>query len=333
LDKTIHRSVDFQRYLWRGAIIILLLALTACNPRKADYTITFGGDVMLSRGGSPVFGASTQGFDPWGTVLNVPQKSVLSKTVPDYLFVNLESPLNGTTGSVVELTDMNLCSDSSTASILTKGNVFLVNLANNHKQDCGVNGSAATQRILDGLDILVAGPEQIPTIFDTPNGRVAVIAADDVTAPIDLAALTEQIEEVRKNGQVVIVSVHWGNEYQTGPDERQQTLAQAMADAGADIIWGHHPHVLQKTEWLTAASGRRTLVMYSMGNLLFDQWMLEDAKRTALLNVSFKDSSIVNVEVTPLNMDRATKQLQRSTDAATVQSIIDRLQVDQFILD
>ena len=91
----------------------------------------------------------------------------------------------------------------------------------------------------------------------------------------------------------VVVSTHWGNEYQAGPDDRQQILAQAWVDAGADVIWGHHPHVLQRMEWITSnEDNHEALVMYSLGNLLADQFMLQDAQRSALSQGEMKNGRI-----------------------------------------
>jgi poly-gamma-glutamate capsule biosynthesis protein CapA/YwtB (metallophosphatase superfamily) len=162
---------------------------------------------------------------------------------------------------------------------------------------------------------------------------VAVIAVDDVTLPGDITELKTQIQHARSEANVVIVSIHWGNEYQTGPDERQQELAVQLAEVGADVIWGHHPHVLQKMEWIKTSSGRKTLVMYSLGNLLFDQWMLEDAHRTAVIKISFKDSEIESIEAIPLIMDRISKQLQIPTGATVELQILDRLRVEKLKLD
>jgi poly-gamma-glutamate capsule biosynthesis protein CapA/YwtB (metallophosphatase superfamily) len=127
--------------------------------------------------------------------------------------------------------------------------------------------------------------------------------------------------------------MHWGNEYQAGVDERQLTLAQQIADAGADVICGHHPHVLQKMEWLKSADGRKVLVIYSLGNLLADQWMLEDAKQSALVRLSFKDSTVIGIEVMPLAMNRSSKMLQIAESISIRDEIFDRLGVREMLSD
>ena len=70
---------------------------------------------------------------------------------------------------------------------------------------------------------------------------------------------------------MVLVNVHWGSEYTTTPSQDQRNLAKKMADWGANVIIGHHPHVLQPVEWIETGDGTRTLVAYSLGNFISQQ--------------------------------------------------------------
>ena len=91
--------------------------------------------------------------------------------------------------------------------------------------------------------------------------------------------------------------------------------------------------MLQKTEWLTSTDGRQVLVLYSLGNLLADQWMLEDAQRSALVRLSFRDLKINGIEVIPLVMDRSSKSLQIAEITETRDMIFERLGVEHFTSD
>ena len=94
--------------------------------------------------------------------------------------------------------------------------------------------------------------------------------------------------------------MHWGAEYAPVPTPRQQALAQAFADTGAHLVWGHHPHVLQPVAWLQGAGQPHpALVAYSLGNALFDQPM-PDARRTALLQVALTPAGIQSIRAVPL---------------------------------
>lgn len=284
---------------------------------------------MLAREGQPLFSNQTLDINPWEELQSNDVLNPENTKVPDFFFTNLESPLGA---NVSELNDMNLCSGSAQVKVLVQGGVDLVSLANNHSDDCSANGVNSTKQVLEaeGIHFAVMGGE--PTLLDIPGSKMAVIAADDVTGKLDVQDLLTIISNAHNEFQVVVVSIHWGNEYQAGPDERQQSLAQQMADAGADVIWGHHPHVLQKMEWLTSADDRQVLVMYSLGNLLADQWMLEDAQQSALVRLKFKNGEIRRIEVNSLVMDRASKTLQISSDTPSIERTTDRLGLEDLAL-
>lgn len=80
--------------------------------------------------------------------------------------------------------------------------------------------------------------------------------------------LNADVSAARKEADVVIVAMHWGTEKQTEPDSEEKKYAQILADAGADIVIGSHPHVIQPMEWLKGSGGNKTLVAYSLGNFL-----------------------------------------------------------------
>jgi poly-gamma-glutamate synthesis protein (capsule biosynthesis protein) len=88
--------------------------------------------------------------------------------------------------------------------------------------------------------------------------------------PLDLEPALQAVRAARSQADLVVVSLHWGNEYQHLPTKRQRDIAQALVAAGCDVLLGHHPHVLQPVEWL-AADGRKALVAYSLGNFISNQ--------------------------------------------------------------
>lgn len=304
--------------------------LTACSRSTVDFTLTLGGDIILARDGQPIFDSQGKTIDPW---VDLQKQGVLADqeaAVLDLFFANLESPLGAASSAAG---DMNLCGDPAQVKVLIEGGIDLVSLANNHRDDCSPNGAETTQAYLKAQNILSAGVGNNPTYLDTPDGKMAVIATEDVTGSMDETALLSSIKNAREKAKIVVVAVHWGNEYQAGPDERQKSLAQQIADAGADVIWGHHPHVLQKMQWLQSADGRQVLVLYSLGNLLADQWMLEDAQRSALVRLSFNESKINEIEIIPLVMVQNNKMLQHATATDFRDRIFERLGVDGLALD
>ena len=304
----------------------MLLVLSGCAQQADEFSILLGGDVMLTRASEPIFANSTSPINPW---VELESEEILPKNLveDDFFLVNLESPLGSTSASTGE---MNLCGDPSEVSLLLEGHVSLVSLANNHRDDCQADGEQLTRAVLDENNILSAGTDLVPIFLDAGQGKLAVIAADEVAGSLDVERLLGQVQKVKSEAQIVIVSIHWGNEYQAGPDEHQQELAQQLVDAGADVIWGHHPHVLQRMEWLSSDNGREALVIYSLGNLLSDQYMLEDALRSALVRITYQDTSIDKIEIIPVYMDRAGKILKLAEDEEVKETILDRLRVSEL---
>lgn len=164
----------------------------------------------------------------------------------------------------------------------------LVNLANNHTADKGANGIRLTREVWDELDpVSISGAnrsaeEQGTVVYGDVRGvRVALLSfAEYSNAPIDAVSLnlmgnTALVEalmaEARTNADIVLVSAHWGTEDSHQVNGAQRAFAQRVADLGADVVLGTGPHVLQPVEWLDRAGGGRTLVWYSLGNMLSTQ--------------------------------------------------------------
>jgi poly-gamma-glutamate capsule biosynthesis protein CapA/YwtB (metallophosphatase superfamily) len=309
-----------KKRLWRGMLIIMaFLALMSCQ-KPSPTVITFGGDVMLARDGKPLF---TQA-DPWGDA-GAYLSEIREQNPTAFFLVNLESPLT-LEQHIPPGQGYDLCADGDQVSILGMGGVDLVSLANNHKDDCGVNGVTLTREILESASIHSAGEDYRPAYFTTNGLRVAMIAVEDVSQAVDHERMRTSIQDAKENCDFVIVSVHGGNEYQAGASELQKDLAREITDAGADVIWGHHPHILQPITWLESSGGsHRTLVMYSLGNLLTDQGMNADVRESALVSITIIGGEIAGIEVFPLEMDPFGKILQHADEGGR-KKIQDRLQ-------
>ena len=311
-----------QYVLW-GALFLALLTLNGCLS-SSTTVITFGGDVMLARNGTALFAGS----NPWGDA-GVYLDDLRSKNPRAMFLVNLESPLSENV-TATDAMRYNLCSDAAQVSILKSVHIDMVSLVNNHSPDCAADGLARSARILGENSISFAGAGYSPTFKDIDGMRVGVIAAEDVTAPVDQQKLISAIRNARQECDFLMVSLHWGNEYQAGVREDQIELAQSIANAGADVLWGHHPHVLQKMEWLQSASrDRRMLAIYSLGNLLSDQGMNKDTQQTALISLKVIDGRITQIMVHPFVMDVYEMKL-RDADADETREILDRLLVGQL---
>lgn len=305
--------------------MLALLSLSGCNHRKS-YSLVFGGDVMLARGGQPL-AAGWQEID-----LSLPA-DVLDAGERNLYMAALESPLTSGVTEIATNTnaDMNLCAAAEQVKVLENAGFDLLTFNNNHQEDCSPGGAAETERLLKESGF--APQQHIGSMWITrvEHSNLVILAIEDVMAPVNAGEVAAAIREEKVKGNFVVLSVHWGNEYQAGPDRRQQELAQTWADAGADIIWGHHVHVLQRMEWLTSnVEDRGTLVLYSLGNLFSDQFMLADTQRSALIQVSVKNGSITNLRVIPVGFDWDTLALNFTLDIAEQERILDRLNVNQL---
>jgi poly-gamma-glutamate capsule biosynthesis protein CapA/YwtB (metallophosphatase superfamily) len=149
------------------------------------------------------------------------------------------------------------------------------------------------------------------------------LAFDDILAPHEISTATQAIQSARAEGKLVIVSIHWGAEYQQGPNERQETLARLFADAGAALVVGTHPHVLQPAEWIRSSRGK-TLVIYSLGNVLFDQRGLADTRQSALVAVTLDSAGVTYARVVPFEIDLSRNRVILP-DGETAQQIINRI--------
>lgn len=254
---------------------------------------------MLVRDGVPLYMQ-----DPWG--------DLAPKAAPGKLFfVNLESPLmNPDAETTGQSMGYNLCAEAEQAKWLIEGGVSLVTAENNHKSDCGQSGADTDAKLLEPAKIPVVGGANNPFIYMEEGVKVGVIAVDAVTQALDQTVLTQQVKDLRPNVDILVVSIHWGSEYQAGVDNVRNELAQFLADSGVDVVWGHHPHVLQKVEVVhSSVTGRDTLVLFSLGNLLSDQYMREDTLRSALVTATFKNGQLTSIQATPIRMDRVSRRL------------------------
>ncbi|KKK37309.1 capsular biosynthesis protein [Mesobacillus campisalis] len=265
---------------------------------KQKLTIAAIGDILIH---DRVYedARTAEGFDFKPMLAAV--KDELEK--PDLLLANQETILGGVEMGLSSYPSFN--SPHEVGDALIDAGVDIVSTANNHTLDRGEKGAQNSisyltaaglpyvgsfkdeedkkrLRILDKNGISIAylsytyGTNGIPV----PEGK------DYLVNLIDKAAMEEEVHRAKKEADVVVMSIHWGNEYQRHPDEIQKELAQFLVNEGVDVVFGHHPHVLQPMEWLTAEDGSKSLVVYSLGNFLSGQvWDYKDIGGMASVEV------------------------------------------------
>ena len=238
----------------------------------------------------------------------------------DLAIANLESPLANHPPSADTRLGYNLCAWAPAASWLPAWGLDLLTLANNHRFDCGPDGIHETASMLSNLGLTPIGIDPGPFYREINGLSLAFLAFDDILAPLDESAALDAIRSARAGGSVVIVSVHWGMEYQGGASERQKDLAQDFAQAGAALIIGSHPHVLQPAAWIPGTVGR-TLALYSLGNALFDQAGLPDTRQSALVLVTLDAQGVRSARALPFVIDLHPSRVA-APDPQTAQHIL-----------
>ncbi len=113
--------------------------------------------------------------------------------------------------------------------------------------------------------------------------------------PIDLKNLENAVKNARENTDWVIISFHWGEEYRQQPTNRQKLLAYSTIDFGADIIIGHHPHIVQPLEYY-----KEKPIFYSIGNFLFDQLWSRETREGMVGKIIIEKDKIKEIQMIPI---------------------------------
>jgi len=268
------------------------------------------GDVMLSRGVGEIINATGDARSPF-------LKTVEILAQADITFCNLESPFYY--GEPLNGDRLVFGADPETIEGLTYAGFDIVSLANNHFGNQGVVGMSFTFLHLNehGIEYVGAGENEAkarePTIIERNGVKFAFLAYNDVKeairkgyaatsdkpgfAVLTRSSLMQDIEYAKEKAQVVVVSIHWGVEYETTPTERQTTYAHLAIDSGASLVLGHHPHVIQPVE-----KYKDGYIFYSLGNFVFDQMWSEATRIGLIAKIFFEGDQIERVETTEVTI-------------------------------
>lgn len=217
----------------------------------------------------------------------------------DFNLANLESPIindcpEGKTGTFT------FCGDTRFLPQL-KQNKFILNLANNHMFNYGQDGFDQTKKFLSIQNIgYVFSHNSDSEFYQTEiNGiKFGFLGFDLVSNPnYDHRKILNLISKYNSQVDWLIVSIHWGNEYLPQAESWRIKLAHQMVDNGADIVHGHHPHVLQPSE-----AYQNKLIFYSLGNFIFDQnWSVETSTSKIVL-LTLDKNHLINQNDIPLKI-------------------------------
>lgn len=264
-------------------------------------SIMLGGDVMLGRWVERAMRTQNNWSLPLENISQTTQGA-------DLFMVNLESPFLANVPTT-PIDSMIIHADPRGIETLKNAGVDVVTLANNHITDAGNEGLSQTTQALQNADVKFVGAgetslqAQEPLIINIKNNRIGILS---YTYGVNFASsgvyfnqmneerLAQDIQKLKPQTDLIIVSMHSGAEYATNPNTKQIGFAHRAIDEGAAIVFGHHPHIIQKAEKYGGG-----YIFYSLGNLVFDQAGSGSKTEGALINFKVENKKIVGLEILP----------------------------------
>ena len=287
-------------------VIALLCCLLANLAAAEPLRLVLVGDIMLDDGPGRVVASGRDPLAPFAAQLRD----------ADFTIGNLECPI-ATVGKPLESKIFAFRAAPAVVSVL-QGRFDALALANNHSGDYGRAAFVETIAHLDRAGIRHFGggsdltQAHAPRWVDKDGLRVALLSYNEYKprsfeagpdwpgiAWSEDSQVVADIRAARAAGaDLVIPFMHWGWERETAPGERQRQLARLMIDAGADLVVGGHPHVTQGAEYY-----RGKLIVYSLGNFVFDGFDTPEEKRGWLLRLTLDHGGLVAWETVAADMD------------------------------
>ena len=303
---------------------------SALDSQPVETSILCTGDIMLVGSAKPII--EQRGVDyPFDRTRALIEAA-------DLAIGNLEMPL-ATTGAPLPEKEFTFIGEPKLAKGIANAGFDVLALANNHMGDYGDDALLETLEVLsaNNLQYCGAGPDlqtaRQPAIVKSRNVHIAVLAYSK-TYPFKFFAgegdpgtvngiaeiFVPDIRAARERANLVVVSFHWSGELVTEPREYQEWLGKLAIDAGADLVFGHHPHVLQGIEIY-----KGKIIAYSLGDFVFGSG--SESKHTgAILRVTFKNGETKRVEIIPINVDNREVQFQpRMLSGDAAQAAIDEI--------
>jgi len=217
------------------------------------------GDIMFDRG---VRLAMRNGANPFTYVSN----QTFFKEA-DIVIANLEGPI--TESGNCQKKAYSFKFPSRTAELLSNSGVDLVNLSNNHSFDCFGQGVSDTRKNLDLFKVGYFGGGTLLESYliqEVKGKKIAYIGIDETIPTVSIPSFYPLISKLKSENDYVVVHIHWGTEYSKIATALQQEIGHRLIDSGADVIFGHHPHVIEPVEVY-----KNKVIFYSLGNFIFDQ--------------------------------------------------------------
>lgn len=249
---------------------------------EEELKVLFVGDIMLDRN------VAREGKSVGAPAMLAGVQDLFDST--DLVVGNLEGTIT-TNESIAQRdhTVLRFTFDPTFAEAILKGRFDAVSLANNHALDFGEFGYDDTTRYLSQHGVKFFGQPyndayHLSTSIEVGNMRVCLVGYHSLFKS-SYTMVVEEIRKVRSTCTKVVVMPHWGDEYEEKSNDAQKEAAHAFIDAGADLIVGSHPHVVQEVEIYEGKP-----VFYSLGNFMFDQNFSWETRHGLAVVVGFKEN-------------------------------------------
>ncbi len=255
--------------------------------KSRPISLLFGGDVMLDR----------------SVRLSISQKGVKFLTekierlflAQDIVMINLEGAVTSSSSvSNVPVSNPNhyrfTFDKEQTKDFFSLNNVNVVSAGNNHIYNFGVEGEQETRSFLEENNIAYTGMPNMRednSVIKEIKGRKIAFVAYNYSAGLTQDEVIDEIEKMKSESDFVVVYAHWGLEYHLRESESQRSLAHMFVDAGADVIIGSHPHVIQPIEIYNDK-----VIFYSLGNMIFDQYFSQDVRERLMVDLLLENDGI-----------------------------------------
>ncbi|MFH0805393.1 MAG: CapA family protein [Patescibacteria group bacterium] len=236
------------------------ILLKDLKKNNSNITLLNFGDTMFNRGVEDIL---DQDIDPFEYIKGI--EGNFLKGI-DYISLNLEGPITDT--RQCQKKDNNFKFDPEISGLLNKNNINIVNLANNHIFDCYEQGIENTKKYLNVFGIDYFGQADLSSSYvikEVNRKKIVFLGIDQTIMPIAMNQFYDLIKRLKEDNDYIVVNIHWGYEYSSSPSIMQKQTAHNLIDNGADVIIGHHPHVIQPVEIY-----ENKAIFYSLGNFIFD---------------------------------------------------------------
>ena len=314
-------AVAIGIYLWRNLqsysleIQSIVKEDNQKNEEIKPKTFLFTGDIMLDR--KVELQMNKNGFSyPFEKI------SEFLKT-SDGVFGNLEGPISKNPENY-SLVAMEFAFDAKVIEPLASANFKVLSLANNHTLNMGLAGMEETKQLLEQANIDWIGEPWQCSEKTAIKDDIVFAAFNKTFNGCNDEKIIEIVKSIESSApdKFLVVGMHWGEEYKLKSNSLQQDLAHKIIDAGADLIVGTHPHVVQEIE-----NYNGKLIFYSLGNFIFDQYFSEDTQEGLMVKLSiFPDKIVYNL--IPIKSELSQPQVMEQEEAKI---FLEKLGIDSII--